>query len=261
MIDLHCHILPGLDDGPRTMDEALAMCRMAAADGITCIVATPHVKPGTFEADGPRIREAAAALSAALKAEGLPLILRTGAEITVTPELAGHLPGLTLNGGPYFLAEFPPSAVPTGWDCFLLAFLSDGRIPIIAHPERNAWFLNHPEALFAAADAGLKIQITAASLLGRFGAAAQDFSKRLLISGRVHILASDAHSTAFRPPLLSEAAAKAAALIGRPRALALVTKNPAAVLNGRPLPFTRPVSAKQPFFKLCLQRLKDYCLA
>jgi protein-tyrosine phosphatase len=267
MIDIHCHILPGLDDGPESLDESLDVCRTAAADGVTCIVATPHYKPGTFEFTGPQIIEAVNVLMAAIKSTGLDLRILPGAEVTVSPEMSTNLKmggHFTLNHGRYFLAEFSPLSVPAGWDTFLLSFLNAGLTPIIAHPERNAWFVNHPDALAAAVQSGVKLQVTAMSLSGGFGSEARDFAINLLRQNLVHVIASDSHSADFRPPRLSEAVRLAADVVGRQQAEALVTTNPRAIIEGRPLPAMEPAQYAPPtktqssnWFK----RLRDFSFA
>lgn len=244
MIDLHCHILPGMDDGPESPAEAVAMCRAAAADGIETIVATPHCKPGTYEFTGAGILEAVDILSGELKKQGLDIRILPGAEVTVSPEMYASLkPGgyLAINRGRYFLAEFSPLSVPTRWDAFLLSFLDAGMTPIIAHPERNAWFINHPEALAAAVHSGILVQITAMSITGGFGPEARDFSVSLLRQNLVHAIASDGHSADIRPPQLAEAVALAADVVGRERAEALVTAIPRAIIDNQPIPNLDPV--------------------
>ena len=239
MIDLHCHILSGMDDGPETLAETVAMCRAAAADGIETIVAAPHYKPGTYEFTGPGILEAVDILSGELKKQGLDIRILPGAEVTVSPEMHGSLtPGghLTINHGRYFLAEFRPLSVPTRWDAFLLSFLDAGMTPIIAHPERNAWFIHHPEALAAAVQSGILVQVTAMSITGGFGPETRDFSVYLLRQNLVHAIASDGHSADLRPPQLTEAVALAADVVGRERAEALVTTIPQAIIDSRSIP-------------------------
>jgi protein-tyrosine phosphatase len=244
MIDLHCHILPGMDDGPETLSEAVVMCRAAADDGIEAIVATPHYKQGTYEFTRPEIMEAVGVLSGKIAKQGLNIRILPGAEITVSPEMqASLIPGgyLTINHGRYFLAEFRALSVPAHWDSFLLSFLDRGMTPIIAHPERNAWFIHHPEALAAAVQSGIMIQLTAMSITGGFGAEVRDFSVRLLRQNLVHAIASDGHSANLRPPQLSEAVALAADVVGRERAEALVTAIPRAIIEGRPIPALEPI--------------------
>jgi protein-tyrosine phosphatase len=252
MIDLHCHILPGLDDGPESLDESLAMCRAAAADGVRCIVATPHRKPGTYEISSSRVMEAIHDLTDAVRGIGLKLRILPGAEVTVSPEMISQIAvggELTLNHGCYFLAEFSPLTVPAGWDSFLVSFMDKGLVPIIAHPERNAWFVQHPEALSSAVHRGIKLQLTAMSLSGAFGVEARDFSIELLRQNLVHVLASDGHSAAFRPPKLSDACRLAADLLGKERAEALVQANPKAIIESRPLVELEPVSCAPPIQK------------
>jgi protein-tyrosine phosphatase len=247
MIDLHCHILPGLDDGPETLAESLDMCRAAAADGVACIVATPHRKPGTYEISRSRVLAGIQELMAAVRAIGLNLRILPGMEVTVSPEMVSLLKigcELTLNGGCYFLAEFSPLTVPAGWDDFLVSFIDKGLVPIIAHPERNAWFIQHPEALAAAVDRGIRLQLTAMSLSGAFGVETRNFSIELVQQNLVHVLASDGHSAAFRPPKLSDGCRLVADLIGRQRAEALVCANPKAIIESRPLLEMEPFSFK-----------------
>lgn len=249
MIDIHCHILPGMDDGPASLGESLAMCRAAAEDGIGTIVAAPHFKPGTYEFTRPEILDRIRVLQAAVKKEGMNVTILPGAEVTVSPEMHAHLApekGLTINGGRYFLAEFSPHSVPSQWDTFLLSFLASGMTPIIAHPERNAWFMTHPEALSAAVQSGILVQITAASLTGGFGEEARDFSIRLLRSNLVHAIASDGHSADLRPPRLAEAVSLAEELVGKEMARALVTSIPQAIISGRKIPALAPVGPYPP---------------
>ena len=130
MLDLHCHILPGLDDGPETLDEAVDMCRIAAADGITTIAATPHFRPGVYEHSSAFVRQQLELVAAELACRGIGVRLLAGAEVSVTPELARQFRDfdyLTINRtGKYFLAEFPPDFAPPRWDAFLLSFLRAG---------------------------------------------------------------------------------------------------------------------------------------
>ena len=267
MIDIHCHILPGLDDGPESLDESLDLCRTAAADGVSCIVATPHYKPGTYVFTGPRIIESVNVLQAAVHSIGLDIRLLPGAEVTVSPEMSADLKRgghLTLNQGRYFLAEFSPLSVPAGWDTFLLSFQKEGLTPIIAHPERNAWFVHHPEALAAAVQGGVKLQLTAMSLTGEFGCVSRDFAIDLLQQNLVHVIASDGHSINSRPPRLSEAVRLAADLVGRQRAEALVTTNPRAIIEGRPIPAMEPAQDLPPIKtkkRTWFQRLRTFSVA
>jgi protein-tyrosine phosphatase len=239
VIDLHCHILPGVDDGPETMAESLAMCRTAASDGIRTIVATPHYKSGCFTWNELDQQTSIMTLQAEVDAAGLPLVILPGAEIAFCPELPELLKNgthLTINRGCYFLIEFRPQAVPASIEQFLATLLASGVVPIIAHPERNSWFTHRHDVLTSLVRRGVMLQITASSLFGEFGADVRSFSHQLLRNNLVQIIASDAHNCGDRPTLLSAAANAAADLIGVERATALVKTNPHAVVNGIRLP-------------------------
>lgn len=237
MIDLHCHILPGIDDGPETIDEAVDMCRIASADGIKTIVATPHFNPGIYENSSEKVFSLINKLGAKAKEKGIDIRILPGADIAVTPELPVYLKKegyLTINRtGRYFLAEFPAAAAPPGWDLFLLSFLNSGTIPVITHPERNSWFLEHPDALYDVVKKGVMVQVTAMSITGDLGEDIQEFSIYLLKHNLVHVIASDAHSAAYRLPLLSHAVRMAGDVIGKEKAYSLVTSIPAAIIEGR----------------------------
>src|SRR3989338_1522609 len=202
MIDIHCHILPSIDDGPSDMEESIEMCRIAAADGITVIVATPHFTPGLYMADSAKVFEEASRLSAAVERLNIPVKILTGADVAISPEVPAQLKSvehLTINrSGRYFLAEFSHTHVPPGWDRFLYSMLASGVTPIITHPERNMWFMQRPEALYPVVAKGVMVQITAMSLTGEFGEAAQEVSLFLLQHNLAHIIATDAHSATYR---------------------------------------------------------------
>jgi protein-tyrosine phosphatase len=243
MIDLHCHILHGMDDGPVSLHESVRMCRMAAADGTTTIVATPHVSPEFDPWDRETIRSRIAELKAALRSEGIPLTILPGADVAVFPGLPAH-PGrngfLSINNTPYLLLEFPHTHVPPSWKEFLRSLIDAGTTPVITHPERNEWFIRHPEGVEEAVRMGALVQITAESLLGGFGGDARKCGIRLLRSDLAHVMASDGHSDRERPPVMSKGVKAAADLIGEERARELVTTVPAAIIEGRPLRVREP---------------------
>lgn len=246
MIDIHCHILPGIDDGPDSIDESVEMCRMAASDGITVVVATPHFTPGQYMVDSARVYEEASRLSAALLSLDIPVRIFTGADVAISPEVPAQLKSvehLTINRtGRYFLAEFPHTHVPPNWEVFLLSIVASGITPVITHPERNLWFMSHPEALYPVVAKGVMVQITAMSLTGEFGEQAQEASLYLLRHNMAHVIATDAHSAGYRPPILSEAADMAAELFGRDKADRLVNATPAAIVDGRPVSLEEPIA-------------------
>jgi len=244
MIDSHCHILYDLDDGPETLEESIEMCRIAQADGVRTIVATPHFRPGDYEHPYDLIRCRIEELNSALRREQVPLDIVPGADVTITPELDEHLaryPYLTINGtGKYFLAEFPGATVPPKWDVFLFGVIRKGLVPIITHPERNGWFISHPDALADFVRTGGLVQVTAMSLTGGFGPAAREYCEYLILHKVVHIIASDAHSSKERLPVLSAAVKRAGKLIGDEQAMKLVRDTPKAILEGMPVEIPVP---------------------
>jgi protein-tyrosine phosphatase len=244
MIDLHCHILPDLDDGPETMEEAVEMCRVAAADGITSVVATPHYRPGWFESTAAARSARVAELRAELLTARIPLTVLQGAELSLSPELPELLsraPDLTINGtGRYFLVELPFHAEPPKWGDFLQSLTAAGTVPVLAHPERSAWLHRKPEQLLRFVKAGGLVQITGGSLLGEEGKDVREFSLLLLKHRLVHAIASDAHSAVDRLPRLAQAVKAAAEAVGLPYADDLVNRHPGEITSGQ------PVSAPQP---------------
>lgn len=236
MIDLHCHLLPGIDDGPGTLAEALELARLAVQNGITHSVVTPHVHPGRYENDAVNIAKAVADFRKALREAGIPLKLGYAGEVRFSAEILmlveqNLLPFYgELGGYKVFLLEFPHSHIPPGADK-LLKWLLDRRIrPMIAHPERNKDIMRKPEKLKPFTDAGCLLQVTAGSVAGDFGEAAQQTARILLESGKVSILASDAHNAQHRPPRLDHGRAAAAAIVGEKIAQAMTTTRPASLV-------------------------------
>jgi len=235
VIDLHTHILPGLDHGPADWSEALEMCRIAVADGITTIAATPHVSevfPNTPE----RIAGAIDELRSRLAAAAVPLTVVAGGDYHIRPDLA---PGnvLTLGGnGRYFLLEFPYQVLPPRADAFVRILLGRGLTPIVTHPERTVSLQHDWRRLEPLVKEGALVQLTAGSLVGDFGRAAAAAAERFLKKGWVHLLASDAHWARERVPRLAQGRDAAARLLGPAGAQALVDANARAVLEGRDLP-------------------------
>ncbi|MFO1316217.1 MAG: CpsB/CapC family capsule biosynthesis tyrosine phosphatase [Burkholderiales bacterium] len=237
MIDLHCHLLPGIDDGAPDEATALAMARIAVADGIATAACTPHVYPGLFDNDTAGIAAKVGALKRRLEEEGVALALTTGADAHLTPELlsrlrAGTVP--TLGGGRYFLLEPPHTVAPPRFAESVFAFVNAGYVPVITHPERLTWIRKHYDVFAALVRSGAWTQVTAGSLTGRFGPAARQVAERMLDDGLVHVLGTDAHSLRHRPPLLAEGREAAEKRVGREEAQRLVLDRPQAVLDDRP---------------------------
>ena len=234
MIDLHTHIIPGLDHGPGDWDEALEMCRIAVADGITTLAATPHVSE-VFPNSSQRIEAAVGELRGRLEQAGIPLEIVVGGDYHIRPDLSPRNV-LTLGGnGRYFLLEFPYQVLPPCADVFIKTLLNRGLLPIVTHPERTASLQRDWHRLEPLVKAGALVQITAGSLLGEFGPAATAVAKHFLKKGWVHLLASDAHWVRKRSPRLAEGRAAAALVVGESAAQALVDQNPQAILEGRNL--------------------------
>ncbi len=237
MIDLHCHILPAIDDGPRDVETSVAMAGMAAADGITHIVATPHFRYGERPA-AEEIRNALGVLDDAVKKAGKKMRLLAGADIRLTYELlAGiekrDLP--TINGSRYFLLELPDFIPPNLGGFFRRAALS-GFVPVITHPERNYSLLSFPQKVRELRDAGVLFQLTAMSITGGFGGRIRSFAHMMLRRGLADFVASDAHDIADRTPVLSDAYRDVSRMCDRHNADRMFYHNPAAVIEDRDMP-------------------------
>ncbi|HEX6591289.1 MAG TPA: CpsB/CapC family capsule biosynthesis tyrosine phosphatase [Moraxellaceae bacterium] len=232
MIDLHCHLLPGVDDGPDTLEEALALCRHAVAAGITHSVVTPHVHPGRYENDVRNIEQAAAALRAELAAHHIPLALSFSGEVRISAEIlemvaSGRIPFHgEWEGQRVMLLEFPHSHILPGSDRLIRWLLQRGIRPLIAHPERNKDIMRDLGRLHEFVHMGCLLQVTAGSLAGRFGEMAELRACEIVEAGWATVLASDAHNLKSRPPELADGVAVAAGLIGEAAARALVVDNP-----------------------------------
>lgn len=237
MIDLHCHILPGLDDGPQTLEESLAMCRKAMEDGIRTMVAMPHTLNGVYLNDGTTILEAVADLSRVIRAEGLELEILPGADVYVDPCLLAMIREgrvMTINDNrKAVMLEFPEYFVPDVMCRFMGSLLEAGVLPVISHPERCDQFRDRA-VLREMVDLGALTQVTAMSITGEFGREIKACTRFFLEEGLVHVIASDAHSIPHRPPVLSTAVAEAAQILGEEHARSLVTENPRAIIEGHP---------------------------
>jgi len=234
MIDLHAHLLPGVDDGAPDPATSLAMARIAVADGIQIMACTPHIYPGLYDNQGAAIRDAVAALQARLDEAGIALRLTHGADTHIATDLvaglrSGRVP--TLNDSRYFLLEPPHHVAPPRLEETVFNLLTAGYVPVITHPERLSWIADRYQAIVELARKGAWLQVTAGSLTGRFGAAAQHWAERLLDEGWVHILATDAHSVEGRPPLLAEGRRAAERWVGATEAGHLVTTRPRGILE------------------------------
>lgn len=234
MIDLHCHLLPGIDDGASDLAASLEMARIAVADGITTIACTPHIYPGLYENTAQGIRVAIKALQSELDAAGIALRLVEGADVHLAPDLleslrADRVP--TLNGTRYLLLEPPHHVAPPRFEEQVFKLISHGYVPLITHPERLTWIEDNYAVFLRVAKGGAWLQITAGALTGRFGKRPRYWAQKLIDEGPVHIIASDAHSVHRRPPLLAEAQAIAARQVGDSEAWAMVRERPRGVIE------------------------------
>ena len=234
LIDLHCHILPGIDDGAPDLETALQMARIAVADGITITACTPHIYPGLYENTGPGILAAIDALQIELDRAEIPLRLTSGADVHLTPQLvsglkSGHL--LPLAGSRYFLFEPPHHVAPPRLEESIFSVMAAGWLPIVTHPERLSWIESHYEIMTRMAHAGAWMQLTCGSVTGRFGKRAQYWSERMLDEGVVHLLATDAHNLRKRTPHMAEARDAVARRLGEQAATDMVLTRPQGILD------------------------------
>jgi protein-tyrosine phosphatase len=237
MVDIHCHLLPGLDDGPDSMEEAVQMAEMAIEDGITHVVATPHANdryafvPETIQKRRDEIQERV----------GNRLQVATGCDFHLSFEnmedIRREPAKYTIHQKNYLLVEFADFSIPPSMDDTLHQLQLLGLNPIVTHPERNGLLRGDPKRLEGWLRRGCYAQVTAQSLLGRFGDAARHWAETWLDQGWVQFVATDAHSTKSRPPRLREAYDVVAARRGEEVARALFHDNPLAAFEGRPLPF------------------------
>jgi protein-tyrosine phosphatase len=233
LIDLHTHLLPGLDDGASTVADSLAMARAMVADGITVAACTPHILPGVYANSGPGIRDATWALQQILDQHRIPLALVTGADNHIAPDFvsaikAGRL--LTLADSRYVLVEPPHHVAPPRLEEFFFGLLVAGFVPVLTHPERLTWIQHSYDIVANLARSGVWLQVTAGSLAGDFGRSAQRYAERLLDEGLVHLLATDAHDMTKRPPRLRRGRELAERRIGAVAAHHLVVTRPEGIL-------------------------------
>lgn len=234
MIDLHCHLLPGIDDGPVDLVTSLEMARIAWSDGIRTIACTPHIYPGVYDNDASAICSAVERMREGLDAAGVDIALTTGADVHLAPDLCvgiteGRVP--TLGGSRYLLLEPPHHVAPPNFEQVIFDLMAAGITPVITHPERLSWVESHYDLFCRLAGRGCWLQVTAGALTGRFGPRVRYWADRFVSEGWAHLIATDAHDTRRRPPLLAEGWAAAAKLVGEEAARRMVEQYPAAILS------------------------------
>lgn len=240
-VDIHSHVLYGLDDGAKTREDSVAMLEMAERSGTSDIVATPHANSRyPFQPDlvAARIEELGAATSVRIH-PGCDFHL----QFDNIEDAVAHPEKYTINHKGYLLVEFPEVGTFHGADAILERLLDTGMVPIISHPERNEHLRKHPDNLARWIATGCYVQVTASSFTGLFGRAARNAAHDLLTRGLIHFVASDAHDTTFRTTSLRQAYAALADAVGEDVIGPLFVENPKAVLEGGSIEFELPARA------------------
>ena len=239
MVDIHNHLLPGLDDGSPDLETSIAMARMAAADGITHVVCTPHAN-NRYLYDPFRVEDLITDLRARLAEARIPLQLVRGADFHLTyeniQEAFADPARFSIAGQGYLMTELPDYGSFSAFDETYYELHRAGMTPVITHPERNPTLQENPDKLLDWLRLGSLLQVTAGSVLGHMGKKAQRISLYLLENHWVHFIATDAHNLTSRPPLLAEAHVEIARRFGSSYADTLCISNPAFAIAGKPLP-------------------------
>jgi len=243
LIDIHCHVLFGLDDGARTLEDSLAMVRMAAEHGTTDLVATPHANL-VFHFEPERIAER---IEQVREAAGGALRLYTGCDFHLSfdniQDAIDHPRKYTINQQRYLLVEFSELLIFKNTEDIFARLRDAGMLPIVTHPERNGLLRQRVENIARWVEQGARVQLTAQSLTGGFGGHARDFSRELLDRRLVHIVASDGHDCERRPPVMDQAHAWLRKHYGEALAEALCVTNPGAALSGEEMKLPEADSA------------------
>lgn len=236
MVDIHYHLIFGVDDGPKTIEDSLALAEASLAEGVTHIVATPHAN-GRYNFRPDVNREKLEILKERL---GDRLTLALGCDFHLSYDNIVDLEKVperyTVNGKQYLLVEFDDSVIPRSLSDVLYQMRSNGVVPILTHPERNLVLTEDPQRVEEWAASGCLVQITAGSLSGRFGPKAKSMAFQLIRKKLVHLIASDAHSVKWRPPSMQAAYEVVRDKFGSATADRLCVQNPRAVFYGEPLP-------------------------
>ena len=245
-IDIHCHLLPNMDDGPDDWQESLAMAKIAVDDGVSAIIATPH-QSGNYPANtAVKIRAQLAQFQQLLRLHQINLRVLPGADVRIEPDLPRKILAdkiLTLaDRRRYVLLELPHE-VYLPLDRVLAELRAAGMMGILSHPERNRGILNQPDILWKLIREGCLFQVTAGSLLGRFGSHVKKFTEKMINQKMVHFIATDAHGIKSRRPVLSDAFNRVMQIAGSETAIELCCSNNACVISGQPIYSLRRKSA------------------
>lgn len=242
MIDIHCHILPGLDDGAMSLNEAVEMARIAETEGIEKIVATPHLFRGNYQyQDLSIVEDKRKELTSVLETNGIQVEILGGAEVHISHNLIDEIrknrSHLVLCKSSYMSVEFPSNHVYSGIKRLFFELMSEGITPIIAHPERNSVFIRNPSLLHELVQMGGLTQANSYSFSGFYGREIEETVFRLLELNLVHFVGSDGHNKRSLAPRLMGAVKRIEDVVGKKMAKALVWDNPKAVIEDREIPF------------------------
>lgn len=248
MIDIHCHILPKIDDGPSNIELSLAMARQAVQEGITHIIATPHHRNGHFDNVKADILIEVQKLNERLQQENIPVTILPGQETRINGEMLedyenGNI--LTLNDtNRYVFVEFPSNDVPAYTSHLFFELKMKGLIPVIVHPERNRAIIEKPDRLYRLIKDGSLSQVTASSIVGKFGKKIQEFSLKLIEHSLVHFIASDAHNITSRSFHMREAFQEISKEFGIDAADEFQT-NAERLMNGEDIYINEPIEIRR----------------
>ena len=237
MIDLHCHYLPGVDDGPVEAEEALQLVRAAVANGITAAALTPHIHPRRYPNSKTRLLHTFVRFQELVKKHEIPIKLFLAGEVRVSPESLelfeqDEIPFLgTVDGYKVVLLEFPHDMIPVGSEQFVTKLLRMKVRPLIAHPERNKQVMSDPERIRPFVDMGCWLQLTAGSLVGSFGKPAKKVATKLLEQELAWIIATDSHNMEHRPPDLAQGRDVLEEVVGARMAKRMVETRPSKILG------------------------------
>jgi len=250
MIDLHCHILPGLDDGAHDLEESLDMAAMALKDGVDTIVATPHTLDGLYLNTLDEVSQSVENFRSALTRKRLDIRICPGADVHLCPGMADRIAegrAVTINnGGKYLLLELPPQNIPPQIKDEIFSLKLNGITPIITHPERHPAMQRDLRILHELVSMGALAQVTAMSVTGEFGLPVRTCARAMLELRLIHVIATDAHSVESRPPVLSRAVEAAMDILGSDEeAEDMAGRIPALILSGAPVETPAPGALKK----------------
>lgn len=251
MIDLHCHILPGIDDGAEDLEASIAMAEKAISQGITHILCTPHHNNGRYSNPKSDVISLVSYLQSELDKRQLPLIVLEGQEVRITGDLINDIAQdmilFTDLDDTYILIEFPSLDVPIYTNKIFFELLQMGKTPVIVHPERNAYFREDPNNLIPFLDMGCLAQLTAPSYVGKFGKDIQRTAKQMVAHNLVQMVASDAHGVKKRTFYMEEAYIQIAKDFGKDKVMKMqqVSKD---LINGDEIDYPQYIKIKKKKF-------------